>query len=563
MDSVRFDRLAKTLSRSRTRRGALASLLTGTVASVLARRVGLNGSGVGEAVAKKKTAAKKQVTRTRSGTSSPPQSCVLQPYTANTLAERGLDPAAAANINWSKVIAERTLQDPHRDRVHLEFFPVLAAISACAVQHNVTVRVNSAYRNTKRNLATGSVSGDSGPHIAGHAVDWFVQHGGGMCAWDIPSHSGCLGTDPPTTADPPTPKDRAYTVDPLHWSDGAGGHGVEVADVRAFIDCVRDTDSPLGGGQKIRWGGQFMPAFKKKTGKPVCNGKPPCQGPDAKSKQQGFDPIHFDSGVSLPRWKAVYATWKKQATEADEFLRKDAAKRGLANMRDCPEGEVCNLKTGLCECDAGTSCEDGKELDPETCECVCVPISCPDGEEQDPDSCQCEEAVCRAAIATKRGAVDVAGVRCGQHCCGPCETCKTSKKGKRCVETSCFPGECNPETGACEECCPPAKREACDLPVDDCMFEVDDDYCDCLSDCEHRDTDNCCDRTCIQACDAAWGDGWDACLDAHDCVSDQCGNCSGIRFRPFCVFQCDGGVCGEASTDHEPRSRADRKHLRR
>ena len=550
MDAAGFDhlaarlaaRLAHVTAQAPTRRGLLAA-----AAAVLGARLA-SGPG-GEPAQARKKKNKKGNQQNRPLPAGGAQSCVLQTFTEENLARLGMNPDDASNFVWSET--KPTLSRPHYDRVDLAFFPTLAAINACAVQSGVKVWVKSAYRNSATQAGTGSVGGAPSPHVVGHAIDWSVEYGAGArCGWTEKTHSGCLGTDPPTKVTPPTPNNRAYAVDPLHWSIPPDRHGVEVAVVRDFIDCVRKTTSPLGGGQKIRWGGEFMPAFKK--GKPVGNGY---------GKQQGFDPIHFDDGISLSKWNSAYAARIGLVADADAFLIAEAKQHGLANLRDCPEEQSCNLATGLCECDDEDACDEGKERDPETCDCVCIPVSCANGGEQDPDTCECEEPVCQTMIRGD-GQVEITGVRCGKRCCGPCETCKRSKgKGKKKGKQRCVPkcfADCDEQTGACTECCPPAKREACDQPVEACMVPVDYALCDCLDSCHSANCcqtcpcgypafgeciDGCWEPGCAQACHAAWGDGWSACLDAQNCVSQTCGNCSHIRLPPSCFFTCNAEAC--------------------
>jgi hypothetical protein len=499
MDRDRFDALTRAFAGiptqlagwqalSTTRRGLFGGL-AGVLAAWSAR--GVPGPERAQARPGKNTGKKKGAP----GKVAKPQSCVLQPFTEETLAKLGMNPDDASNFVWSETTP--TLSRPHYDRVDLAFFPTLAAINACAVQAGVKVWVKSAYRNSATQAGTGSVGGAHSPHVVGHAIDWSVEYGAGArCGWTEKTHSGCLGTDPPTKVTPPTPKNRAYAVDPLHWSIPPDRHGVEVAVVRDFIDCVRNTASPLGGGQKLRGGGEFMPAFKH--GKPVGNGY---------GKQQGFDPIHFDDGISQKKWNSAYAARIGLVAAADAFLIAQARQHGLANLRDCPEQQSCNLTTGLCECDDEDACGDGQERDPETCECACIPLSCANGETQDPDTCECVEPVC-AVLVRGRGQVDITGIRCGNRCCGPCETCKRSKgKGKKGKRKE----RCQPASGPCGECCP--HREACHEAIVDCKQRAVNDF----------PWLECCHEA--QKCDDAFPE---LCTPTHP----DCGSCHPIVLVP-------------------------------
>jgi hypothetical protein len=513
MDAKHFDALARALSAARPRRGVLAGSLGGVLSHFVFR-------GTNETRAK----PRRLTTRKDPAERLP---CPLLRYETKTLIERGRG-ESASHIDIRGITALVSKDRPARDRHDIGFFPALNAINTAVAKHDVVLRAVSAYRSPKTNKGISSATTSN--HLAGHAIDFdFVYKDAAgkshTCDWpcvrdmtkkkrpcllnnkgqSVRKPNGCLerardaaGTRPGTT----TP----------------GMQSLPESVLAAILEVEK---------AGYRWGGRF-------------------------ASGAGFDPIHFDDNLS----KRDPDTWKrlaKRLLDAETYLK--------THKRVCPERETCNTNTGECECEAGIDCAGDRVLDPETCDCVCAPVSCDGGQEQDPETCECVDAVCRARNQGARGEIEVEGRRCGQQCCGPCETCKTvrnprGKKRKTCV--ACPGGTCDPDTGRCgDDCCP--NRDACIRLVDACMVDVDDDYCDCQTRC-HREgcchtcpcdddfstcTSECWDPVCFQACEEQWHDGWDKCLRNHGCVSDRCGNCASIRFRPQCVlFECGADTCG-------------------
>jgi hypothetical protein len=437
MDANRFDVLARTLNARTRRRFALDGLF----AAVL---VGM-ALGRGELVIAKKRRKHKKPKGPKGPRDGARVECALQRYDAKTLVERGLG-ESASHIDLTELAKLVSRDRPARDRHDVHFFPVLNQINAAVAKHRVTLRATSAYRNEKAQGGANPTVTQSN-HMAGHAIDFDFVHDGGVCDWpckrtETAPRKCLIGADKKTVRRADGCLERARDASGTPPGTITAGMQQLPTDVRNAILEVESAG--------FRWGGRFA--------------------------STGYDPIHFDDNLS----KEDFDAWQERV---DALLAAEAFLRKL--KRVCPIDEACNVTTGLCECEAGVSCEGDRILDLETCDCICPPVTCNDGQAQDPDTCECVESVCRAGVRGKGGAIEVAGVACGKRCCSRCETCETvtsagrqgkkKKKRKTCVPVWCpalvdFPAVCNPETGICEECCP--TRDACREAIIACIGPV-------------------------------------------------------------------------------------------
>ncbi|MFN8592284.1 MAG: hypothetical protein U0031_12565 [Thermomicrobiales bacterium] len=576
MDSNRFDRLTRLLARPASRRRTLLGLVAGVWSGLTVQDPTSSTAGgpLGAAPA----------------AAAPAQSCALQRYTNSRL-------------NFDDARSKVSKQRPDADMVDVDFYPALDIVNACAARPdiNVVVRVTSAYRNDNTQKGTGSVGGQTSPHTAGHAIDFSVQYDPAnpkkVCGWTEKSHSGCLGTDPPTKQNPPTPKNRDYAVDPLNWSDG-NGHGVLVPGdpgatqrVQAFIQCVEQ------GG--LRWGGRFKPRFDKK-GNPVGNGY---------GKQQGFDPLHFDDDIGTGQ---EFRDRKKAVTDASDFLHNQS---GPPAGRDtCPKGQSCNVSTGKCEkrgecdppCKGCTTCRDGrceancpggreccggscldpcgdKVRNPDSCRCECAPISCGDGKEQDAETCQCRcrRSGCPGAQALNPDtcACECPPVSCEQgkdqnpdtcDCeCAPISCADGMAQDPRTCQCECTSTDCgskvlNPDTCQCE-CAPVSCADGKDQNRDTCQCECapiscaagqaqDPETCSC--ECRHGCADGKVQdpETCACACaPVSCADGKEQNPETCecDCIPISCGD--KILDPETCGCECAPVSCAEGK-DQNPET---------
>jgi hypothetical protein len=275
----------------------------------------------------------------------------LQRYDQKTLIERGRG-ESASHIDLRNLTP--TKDRPARDRHDLGFFPALNAINTAVAKHDVTLRAFSAYRSqTTQGVKNKKVKNSN--HMAGHAIDFdFVYRVGGrqrVCNWPCLRKVGdtCQKRDPAGCLE--------QAADASGTKPGTVTKGMRTLP-EPVLKAILEVEQA-----GYRWGGRFS--------------------------STGFDPIHFDDDL-FRKHKGLWEQRVKELAATEAALKKQ--------RRDCPAQETCNVRQGVCECDAGQSCPDGQDLDQDTCECICRPISCPFGQEQDPETCDCAP-VCTCTAA--------------------------------------------------------------------------------------------------------------------------------------------------------------------
>jgi hypothetical protein len=494
MDAEQFDALAHGIGVAATRRDIIAAV----VATFLGANHGAGTVAPAQAQRRDRRSAVREHDR---GRASDPHakageglSCALQRYETHTLAKRGLGESA------SHIDIRQATGRPFKDHNDVLFFPALNAMNTVAASHGVTLRVFSAYRNQ---LVQGKVNPEvkASNHTAGHAIDVDFVYPGGVCTWPCAKWkknkkgkrtSVCLVRDPAGCLQ------QASDANKKGWKAGVATAGMQKLPA-AVLATILDIEKA-----GYAWGGRFS--------------------------STGFDPIHFDDRIN----KKNPSLWKARG----RALAQSEKYQGN-HPSDCPTGQTCNLRTGVCEgpCQPGVSC--GDPCDGVTCAACshCVNGSCV--VDCAADRCcngQCVNTQTNTRHCGRCGRACGVNATCAAgECVGTCGaeglTCPDGADGFACCYSSSESITCCPGGSCCfgnTTCC--GTTDCCN-PGEDCRSGACVCDCDALYDCRHAAANAA--YTCLQGC---IGSACDPCLPTYLAACNACSNGA-----PVC---CGQPTCG-------------------